>query len=356
MIPVPGVPGAGGAADLVDLVDAHRHTMPATVLDFLRGRNEPPFLEGDFVRCSEGYGYRLTAAMTDLDGNLADLRAAGVRTALLSAIVGVVDQLPAAESAALARAVNDELADLARRYPGEITPMAVLPLLDGEAAADELLRALGLGLRGPLLPATVAGRQLPALDLDPLYAAAAATGTPLTLHPTAPAPALAEYFADYAFMSTLAFPVDVTACVLRLVLGGVLERHPDLALVVPHAGSLIPYLLGRIDREALKYRDRGAMGALSEAPSTRLTRLYVDAVCLNPAAIRLLVDVMGADRVVYGSDYPFWETRENTDALDAAIAEPEVRALVRAGNARRLYGLGGPDPLPSPHTPEVRRR
>jgi aminocarboxymuconate-semialdehyde decarboxylase len=67
----------------------------------------------------------------------------------------------------------------------------------------------------------------------------------------------------------------------------------------------------------------------------------VDAVCLWPPAIRLLIEVMGPDRVLFGSDYPFWNTRENVDALDRAVADEGVRALVRAGNARRLYGLAG---------------
>ncbi|MFI9628803.1 amidohydrolase family protein [Streptomyces sp. NPDC052042] len=316
-----------------DLVDVHRHTMPQTVLDFLRSRTEPPFLDGEFVRCTPGYGYRLTPEMTDLAANLEEMTAAGVRTALLSAIVGIVDQLPAAQAAALAQDVNDELADLARAHPGVLAPMAALPLADPEAAAEELLRANGLGLCGPLLPVTVGGRQLGELGLDPLFEAAEATGTPLTLHPTAPA--FAAHFGDHALMSTLAFPVDTTACVLRLVLGGLYERWPDIRMVVPHAGSLLPYLMGRIDREAMKYRASGGMGALTEPPSVWLRRMYVDAVSLWPPAIRLLLEVMGPERVMFGSDYPFWNTRENVDALDAVTDDERIRA----GNARTLYHL-----------------
>ncbi|MCW5253196.1 amidohydrolase family protein [Streptomyces sp. SHP 1-2] len=317
-----------------DLVDVHRHTMPRTVLDFLRSRREPPFLDGGFVRCTPGFGYRLTPEMTDLAANLEEMAGAGVRTALLSVIVGIVDQLPAAQATALAKDVNDEMCDLARAHPGVLAPMSTLPLADPEAAAEELLRANGLGLRGPLLPVTVGGRQLGELGLDPLFEAADATGTPLTLHPTAPA--FASHFGDYALMSTLAFPVDTTACVLRLVLGGLYERWPGIRMVVPHAGSLLPYLMGRIDREATKYRASGAMGALSEPPSVWLRRMYVDAISLWPPTIRLLLDVMGPDRVMFGSDYPFWNTRENAEAL-AAVTDDE---RIRAGNARTLYHLG----------------
>ncbi|MEV7005037.1 amidohydrolase family protein [Streptosporangium sp. NPDC051022] len=317
------------------LVDVHRHHMPDTTVAFLRGRRAWPYLEGGldggldggFVRCTAGYGYRLTPEMTDISGNVAEMTESGVDTAVLSTIVGVVDQLPGPESAALARDVNDEMAALARTYPGRLVPMATLPLGDPRAAAEELRRALDLGLRGPIVPVTVAGRQLHELALDPLFEVAEATGAPLSLHPTSPA--FAEHFGDHALMTSLAFPVDTTAAVLRLLYAGVFARYPGLRVVVPHAGSLLPYLMGRIDREAGKY------GVWHEPPSRTLRRLHVDAVSLWPPAIRLLLEVMGPERVMFGSDYPFWSTGENVTALAEATADERVRA----GTATDLFRL-----------------
>ncbi|MFD0883456.1 amidohydrolase family protein [Streptosporangium algeriense] len=309
------------------LVDVHRHHMPDITVAFLRSRRTWPYLDGDVVACTPGYGYRITPEMTDLSRNIEEMTAAGVGTAVLSTIVGVVDQLPGPEAATLAREVNDEMAGLARSGGPRLVPMATLPLSDPEAAAAELVRALDLGMRGALIPVTVVGRQLHELDLDPLFEVAEATGAPLSLHPTSPA--FAEHFADHALMSSLAFPVDTTAAVLRLLYTGVFDRFPRLKVVVPHAGSLLPYLMGRIDREAGKY------GVRTEPPSRTLRRLYVDAVSLWPPAIRLLLEVMGADRVMFGSDYPFWSTPENV----AALAETTTDERVLSGTATALFRL-----------------
>jgi aminocarboxymuconate-semialdehyde decarboxylase len=107
--------------------------------------------------------------------------------------------------------------------------------------------------------------------------------------------------------------------------------------VVGHAGSLLPQLVGRIDIEAARMPN--GMGKLSTPPSESLARLYTDAVCAWPPALRSTLDFLGPDRIMYGSDYPFWDPELTFSAIDHAGFSEDVFERIRSGNARRLFGL-----------------
>jgi aminocarboxymuconate-semialdehyde decarboxylase len=124
---------------------------------------------------------------------------------------------------------------------------------------------------------------------------------------------------------------------MRLVLGGLYERHPDFKLVLAHSASLVPQLVGRIDYEAA--RAPGGTGKLSVAPSEALARIYTDSVCVWPPALRSTLEFLGPEHIMFGSDYPFWDPQKSFDALDGAGFPDAVLDAVRSGNARRLFGL-----------------
>jgi predicted TIM-barrel fold metal-dependent hydrolase len=318
-------------------VDVHTHFLPATLVDALRRRTELPRITDGQIEYGEGNGHALLPNMGDLELRLHDMDEQGIDLAVLGANVPGVDWFPAADAPAIARDVNDELNDLAAAHPDRLAALATVPMQAPDAAAAELERAVGGGAVGAMIYSNVAGTALDDPVFEVVFDAAAALGVPLYIHPTYPL--VAKELDAYALISTLGFLVDTSTAALRLVLGGLYERHPDFALVLAHAGSLIPQLVGRIDYEAARMPN--GMGSLSAPPSETLKLLYTDSVCVWSPALRSTLDLLGPERVMYGSDYPFWDPALGFRALDDAGLGDEVRDRVDGANAERIFGLRG---------------
>lgn len=322
------------------VIDVHTHFLPSTLASALRRRTESPRIvdgpEGAQILYGEGSGHKLLPSMEDIELRFEDMDAQGLGFAVLGTNVPGVDWCSPEDAPVMARDLNDELNALAGAHPDRIAVMATLPMQVPDAAAGELERAVGGGAVGAMIYSNVAGTSLDDPGLAVVFETAAALGVPLSIHPAYPL--VARELDAYALIPTLGFLVDTSTAVLRLVLGGVYERHPDLALVLGHAGALLPQLVGRIDVEAA--RMPGGMGALTAPPSESLARLYTDAICAWPPALRSALEFLGPDRIMFGSDYPFWDPQVTIDALDGAGFSDDVLERVRGGNARRLFGLG----------------
>ena len=321
-------------------IDVHTHFIPSTLVAALRARTAMPRIvdnaDAPQIEYGEGNGHVLQPNMEDLDLRLHEMAEQGIDYAVLSTNVPGVDWFPKADAPAIARDVNDELNGLASDHADRLAVLAVLPMQAPEAAAAELERAVGGGAVGAMIYSNVAGTPLDDPGLTVVFDAAAALGVPLYIHPTYPL--VAKEVDAYALISTLGFLVDTSTAALRLVLGGLYERHPDFTLVLGHAGSLIPQLVGRIDYEA--GRMPNGMGKLSAPPSETLKLLHTDSVCAWPPALRSTLAFFGPDHIMYGSDYPFWDPARS-DALDGAGLSSDVLERVHSANATRLFGLRG---------------
>jgi predicted TIM-barrel fold metal-dependent hydrolase len=317
-------------------VDAHVHHLPDALVQAYAGRAEVPCLvrhEGErFVDMGGGIVYPLFPDLIDAERRHESMDANGIDLSLPSVPPPGVDGFEPADAVAVARAGNDELAELGER----LRAVALLPLQAPSAAANELERAVGLGLRGGVLFSNVGGARLDDPRFRPVFEAAAALRIPLLLHPTTPVGA--EAATGYALPTTLGFLIETAVCALRLVLDGLFQRHPELVLVVPHVGSVLPLILGRIDYEAALLP--GGSGALEEPPSEHLRRLYVDSVCAWPPSLRLALEVFGAERVLFGSDEPYWRAADGVSTVEATALDVGAAEALWHGNAERLFGLG----------------
>jgi aminocarboxymuconate-semialdehyde decarboxylase len=176
---------------------------------------------------------------------------------------------------------------------------------------------------------------------EPFWAALGARRLPVLLHPTVPPGVEAMGMDRYGLVPALGFMFDTTLAVTRLVLAGVLDRHPDVPLIVGHAGATLPFLAARLDQCHRFIPD--ARAVVRHPPSESLRRLYYDTVTYDVAALRLAYELAGPERLLYGSDYPhvIGDMQGCADRV-AALPIPEAeKALIRAGNARRLFGLAG---------------
>jgi predicted TIM-barrel fold metal-dependent hydrolase len=204
-----------------------------------------------------------------------------------------------------------------------------------ETVPEELERAMGLGLRGAILYSNVGGRSLDAPEFRQVFEAAARLDAPLLLHPTYPLSAASVNV--HALIPVIGFLFDTTTATMRLILDGVYDRHPDLKLILGHVGSVIPYIVGRLDYESS--RIPGGLGALETLPSEHIRRLYVDTVSAWPPAMQLVVDYLGADRVLYATDHPYWDPAKTNDALAQLHLSDEDRYAIETGNAKRLLHM-----------------
>jgi aminocarboxymuconate-semialdehyde decarboxylase len=298
-----------------------------------RAERQDGWLVLDF---GDGYTERIDARLMQPEHLLENLHWAGVDVAVLSINQPGVLRLDPPEAKAVARDANDELAELVGGSRGVLEGLATLPWQATDAAVDELGRAASLGLKGAMACSNVAGRPLDDPAFDATFGAAAALSMPLLLHPTVPAQVSA--LSDYGLICAAGFLFDTTTAVLRMVFAGTFECHPGLKVILAHAGSLLPLLTGRADRE---YARNALPCALPEGrqPSDYVRRLYTDTIAGSPGALELAIELLGADRVCFGSDYPFGNQRAALDLVMATSLPGETVSAICGGNAAELFGL-----------------
>jgi predicted TIM-barrel fold metal-dependent hydrolase len=175
----------------------------------------------------------------------------------------------------------------------------------------------------------------PTVELDALFSLAEALDVPLFLHPTYPV--VAPYVQDHNLIPIVGFMLDTTLAVTRLIFSGLLARHPALKLVVHHLAATLPFLIKRIDYESGRMPNGWA--SIGEVPSQALKRLWVDTVNPDPAAIRMARDVFGVDRLLFGTDHPFWDPRDAMNTARALEWPPDDLLALLGGNAARLLKL-----------------
>lgn len=276
--------------------------------------------------------FGITPAMTDPAQRLADMDRAGIDVAVLSVSTPNVFFAGPKDQPRIARMVNDAYAELIRAHPERFKAFASIPMDDPDAAIAELRRARDeLRLNGVVLLSNIRGRPLTHPDYRPFLREADRLGTCIFLHPMIPQ--ASEPYAEYVLGPIVAFPFDTTLAVARLCYDGVFAELPNIRWLLGHLGGAVPYLMERLDNG---YRDFAECRAkIDQLPSTYLKRLYYDTVSFSPLAIRMVRDMVGADHLALGSDYPHLlgsidRAVTTIEGLDLPEAE---RERIRSGTA-----------------------
>jgi aminocarboxymuconate-semialdehyde decarboxylase len=238
----------------------------------------------------------------------------------------------------LARLQNDNLAGMVRAHPDRFVGLGTLPLQDVDASLAELDRMAGdLGFTGIEICTSVNGSDLDHPRFEPLFRRAEELDVLIVMHPNGFSHG--ERLADYYLINTVGMPLDSTVSVARLIFGGVLERHPDLKIVVVHGGGYLPFYPARFDH-AYRMRE-DCREHITRPPSTYLAQLHFDTMVFDPDDLALLIARYGADHVLLGSDYPYDMGDPDPVALVSGLdrLDDKERALVMGGNAARLLKL-----------------
>jgi aminocarboxymuconate-semialdehyde decarboxylase len=325
-------------------VDVHAHYFP---MEYLKSIAEQGGPAGFTVTLTAPAGPTLTGggAVTGLDSSYWDLEKrleameqAGIRLHALSLTMPMPHLAPGERGAGLARIYNDAVSAAHVAYPDRFVGCVALPLHDPVLAVAELARVGSRNaMRAVYFPTNINGKELSDLSLDPLYEKIQALNLPLMLHPH-PAVVGLDRMQKFYLPNLLGNPFDTTIAACHLVFGGVMDRFPRLNVLLPHAGGAFPFLYGRIQRGQQVIPD---LKNVAERPvADYVKRFYYDTITHSVEALKYLVDLAGADRVLLGSDYCFNMGYDRPREIVSALAIPPAdRDRILFANGRRLLAI-----------------
>jgi aminocarboxymuconate-semialdehyde decarboxylase len=244
------------------------------------------------------------------------------------------------EGQELARMVNERLAEIVAKWPDRFVALGTVPLQDASLAVSELTYCVKtLGLRGVEINPSVRGMDLTdsRLSLEKFFAKAQELDVVVFMHPIGYTQG--ERLLDHYFSNVIGNPLETTVAASHLIFDGVMERHPRLKIVLPHAGGYLAHYWARMDH-AYKARP-DTHGQMKRKPSNYLERFYFDTITFDQGMLAHLIARFGADHVLLGTDYPYdmgmerpVEFIEGVNSLSKAEA-----AAIEGGNAARLLKI-----------------
>jgi aminocarboxymuconate-semialdehyde decarboxylase len=327
----------------VTVVDAHTHFIPASLGKEASRRSEWGVEIGRrdgqaWVSHEQGFAYPLDETFFAGEAKLGDMDARGIDFSVMSISPTLFFYwIGPADAASFARYANDALAEAIRGSDGRLAGVATLPMQDPDAAAGELRRAVEeLSLSGAHIGTTVEGGFLDESRFAPVLEAADALGVPLIVHPyyVGPMPRFEQFY----LTNLLGNPLDTALCASRLIFSGALERFGDLKVMLVHAGGFLPYQIGRLDHGWTVRPEPKVQ--LERKPSEYLDRFFYDTVAHHDSALAWLVDLVGDERVVLGTDLPYdMADQDPVRRVDRLELAPESRERVAGANAAQLFGV-----------------
>ena len=335
---------AASRAKGVAAIDIHAHYFPEVYLRAIETQGERAGITldrsdpaGPAIKIGNMLGGHLRREFYDLDARLKEMNRAGVDVHALSLTFPMVYWADAELGTRLARAVNDAMSEAHRARPDRFVGLATLPMQDPRRSVDELDRAARLpGIRGVYLGTNVNGRELDDPAFLPVWERIDALELPVFLHPLNVIGA--QRLGPYYLANLLGNPYDTGVAAARLIFGGILDRFPKVSVCLPHAGGTLPYLIGRLDRGQKVRRE---LKHMKRRPSAYLRRFTYDTISHAPAPLRYLIDLVGADRVMIGSDYCFDLGYERP--VQVVTSLPRLtrtdQAKILGGNAAKLLDM-----------------
>lgn len=327
------------------IVDVHTHVYTRAYLNRLRANTTVPRIVagpgGDrFVIFAEEErreaGRPFGPEYASIAAKLAYMDRYDIDRSVISLGNPWVDFMAAAEAADWASRLNEEL-DALCRDQSRLRAWGVLPLQDVAAACAEAARLRAHPhLVGAILSTRPGGRHLDDPELEPFWTVASEQRLPLFVHPHYTLGS--EWMDGYgqALHLGLGFTFETTAAIARLVLGGVLRRHPELILILAHGGGTLPYLAGRLD--ACLAADPEAARHLERPFSTYLQQLYYDALVYQAASVSCALDLVGSNHLLFGSDHPFGIANPATCLQAIQQAAPGETEQITSRTAHHLFG------------------
>ena len=295
---------------------------------------------------SNGPTAGVSRVLTDLGaGRIAAMDADGIDMQLLLLSSPGVQVFERATAVALAAEANDYAADACKRHPARFAALAAVAPQDPVAAAKELERATQkLGLKGGVINSHTFDHYLDERSFWPIFEAAEALDVPIYIHPREPVTGMREIMSGPVVGGPAwAYGVEVGTHILKLISGGVFDRFPKLRIVIGHMGEGLPFWLPRIDNRYVAMRAGmfGGSKPMRRMPSDYIREnIWVTTSGMNYwPQLKMTLDVLGRDRVMYATDYPFETQGEAVKSVEAMPLTASDRKMVFEDVATRVFRL-----------------
>jgi aminocarboxymuconate-semialdehyde decarboxylase len=232
---------------------------------------------------------------------------------------------------------NDTMAEAQRSYPDRIRWFTSLPWEYPARAVEELRRSCDNGAVGVMVLANIAGRSLTDPLFEPIWAEIDKRALPVLVHPTDPPGVDMMDMTKFDLSWSVGFMFDTTLAITRMIFEGFFDRHPNLKIIASHGGGTLPYLVGRFEKgnevEIPKLRQ------MQRKPTDYLRHIYYDSITYNLGALQYLIATVGADHVMFGTDWPHQVHDTKGAFANTAQLPPDQCAAIRSANAKRIFEL-----------------
>ena len=285
----------------------------------------------------KGRAGMVLARMSDISDRIAKMDAMGVDVQVLSAslVHQGLDWADAQTSLRLARTTNDWIAKAVAAHPARFVGLGTLPLHMPSLAVSELERCMGdLRLKGVAISTMAGVMELGDPQLRPFWVKAEALGAVVYIHPGGNRD---RRFKRFHLWNSVGQAFEEAMAISSLMYDGVLEAFPKLKICISHGGGYMPFYMGRVDRNYLEKANTRVN--MSKPPIDYLRMLYFDSCVYETAVLKHLVDKVGADRVLLGSDYPVGETKPVEFVTDTEALSTAQKERILSTNAATLLGL-----------------
>ena len=289
------------------------------------------------------------SSVTDLGAlRLKDMDESGIDLQVLSHVSPTYSPLTREQQIDIATAANDQMAAAIAAHPDRFAAFAALPMGDVHASVRELARTVGEhGFKGALINGRSDGRFLDHPSFVPILERAAALRVPLYLHPGLPTETLRREHYD-GFGPSVSYALGTAAWgwhaetglhVLRMIAARIFDRLPDLQIIIGHMGEMIPFMLDRADEWLTPAAQRDGLER-TVAETFRSHFWVTTSGMFSAPPLHLLLQILGANRILFSVDYPFSSNRQGRVFLDRLVISSADKAKISHLNAERLLGLG----------------
>ena len=328
------------------IVDVHAHFVPKAAINELSKRGcefDIDLIETEpgchCCRFPSGLQVRpFFESLSDVPARIAEMAQIGIDRQILTIWTDIFGyELSPTKGYQCHQILNDTLGELCVLNPEKFSWMASGALQNAELAAQELERAMKFGAVGGVVAAHINGKNLGECDLDEYWATCVKLRAPVFIHPVNPVPSPRE--CNFSLSQIVAYTSDTSLTVGSLISAGVLDRFPDLKLILSHGGGGLPWLIGRFDRMYQASSSKITGTICKHTPSSYLERMYYDTILHSGIGLQYLRETVGIDRMLIGTDAPFPPGDPNPlGTLRASKFSHEDIITIAETNPQKLFG------------------